>query len=92
MSQIKAAEDSGELPVDQFDALLLTGGIRELKRPGLQPLVPDAEAILIPEQDLDPIAVAVEEQKQMARQGNLIENRLGKTHQTVKAAVHIDGR
>jgi len=63
VSQVQAAEDPGQLRIIQFDALLFTRGLRELKRTCLQPLVPNAEAVLIPKQDLDPVSVAVEEQE-----------------------------
>jgi len=63
VSQVQAAEDLCQLRIVQFDALLFTRGVRELKRTCLQPLVPNAESVLIPKQDLDPIPIAVEEQE-----------------------------
>src|SRR6185295_11616820 len=81
-----------QLRVIQFDALLFTGCLWELECADLQPLVPDAEAVLIPEQDLDPISLAVEEQEQVARQGILVENRLRKAHQGIEAVAPLDRR
>jgi acetate kinase len=63
VSQVHAAKDLGQLRIVQFDALLFTRGVGELKRTCLQPLVPNAEAVLIPKQDLDPVSVAAEEQE-----------------------------
>ena len=60
---IHTAEDLCQLRIVQFDTLLVTRGVRELKRTCLQPLVPNAEAVLIPKQDLDPIPITVEEQE-----------------------------
>jgi hypothetical protein len=44
-----------------------------LKGAGLEPLVPDDQAVMIPEEDLDPISAAVEEEEEMAGQGILSE-------------------
>src|SRR5438045_2836134 len=48
-------------------------GIKLLKGAGLEPLVPDDQAVMIPEEDLDPIAAAVEKEEEMAGQGVLSE-------------------
>jgi hypothetical protein len=53
-------------------------------------LVPNAKTVLIPEQDLDSVPLAVEEQEQVARQRILIEYRLSKAHQRVDAVAHLD--
>jgi hypothetical protein len=53
------------LAVVQLNAFLTLGGRQELKRASLQPLVPNAESIPIPEQDLKPIAIAIQEQEQV---------------------------
>jgi hypothetical protein len=44
-------------------------GIELLKAAGLEPLVVDDQAVMVPEEDRDPIASAVEKQKEMAGQG-----------------------
>jgi hypothetical protein len=92
ISQVKTAQDLRQLRIVEFDALLFAGSLRNLKCSGLQPFVPNAKPVLIPEQDLDPVPIAVEEQEQMARQGILVEHRLGKPHQGVEATVHVDRR
>ena len=61
----------------QFDALLMVGNGWQLKRAGFQSLVPDAKPVAIPEQDLDPIAVTIQKQEQMARQRVLLKRLLG---------------
>jgi hypothetical protein len=38
-----------------------------LKNADLKPLVPNTKAVDVPEQDLDPIALTIEEQEQVAR-------------------------
>jgi hypothetical protein len=80
VSQVKTAQDPRQLRIVEFDALRFTGSLRKLKRAGLQPFVPNAKTVLIPEQDLDPVPIAVEEQEQVARQGILVEHRLGQAH------------
>ena len=90
--QVKAAQQIRQLGTGQFDTALVALEIRELKRAGLQPLVENAEAVTIPEEDLDSIATAVEKQEQVPRQGVLIENRFGLAHQMIEAVVHPRGR
>ena len=46
-------------------------GIELLKAASLEPLVVENQAVMIPEEDLDPIATAVEKQEEMASQGVL---------------------
>ena len=84
VSQVKTTEDLRQLDIVQLDALLLVGSFRKLKRARLQPFVPNAKTVLIPEQDLDPVPITVEEQEQVARQGILVEHRLGQAHQGVE--------
>ena len=62
-SQIESAEQLDELGIVQLDAFLVIGGCEKLKRATLQSLVPNAEPIAIPEQDLDSIAFAVHENR-----------------------------
>jgi hypothetical protein len=89
VSQVNTAQDLRQLRIVEFNALLLTGNFRKLKRTCFQPFVPNAETVLIPEQDLDPVPIAVEKQEQVARQGILVEHRLGKAHQGVEAVLHL---
>jgi hypothetical protein len=91
-SQIEAAEQSVQLALVQFDALLVLGNAWQLKGSRLQAFVPNAEAILIPEQDLDPIAITIEEEEQMARQRILDENLFRLAHQAVEAIAHLGRR
>jgi hypothetical protein len=92
ISQIDATQDLRQLGIVQLNALLFTGCLREFKRASLQPFVPNAKTVLIPEQDLDSTAIAADEQKQVARGRVLVENRLGKAHQAIEAVVHLDRR
>jgi hypothetical protein len=61
--QVEPAEQLDQLGIVQLNAFLIIGGRQELKRALLQPLVPNAESIPIPEQDLEPIAIAIEKQE-----------------------------
>jgi hypothetical protein len=89
VSQVNTAQDLRQLRIVEFDALLLTGTLRKLERTCLQPFIPNAETVLIPEQDLDPVPIAVEKQEQVARQRILVEHRLGKAHQGVETILHL---
>ena len=89
---IESAQQIRQLGIGQFDTVLVALELRELKRAGLQPLVENAEPVTIPKQDLDAIATPVEEQKQVTRQGILIEDRFRLAHQMIEAVVHLRGR
>jgi hypothetical protein len=92
ISQVKTTEDLRQLDIVQLDALLVASSFRKLKHANFQPLVPNAKTVLIPEQDLHPVPLAVEEQEQVTRQGILVKHRLGQAHQGVEATVHMDRR
>src|SRR5688572_26003279 len=63
-SQIKAAQQSRQLLIGKFHALFIA--LRQLKDTFLKALVPDAEPIAVPIQNLHPVTAAVEEQEQVA--------------------------
>src|SRR5882757_2294791 len=65
-------------------------GHRQLKSANLQSLIPDAKTIHVPEQDLDPVTLAIEEQEQVAGQRVLVEGLLGQAHQGIEAELHPD--
>jgi hypothetical protein len=50
----------------KFDGLFAARCTWQLKRPGLESLVPDAVTVLIPIQNLDPVAPPIQEQEEMA--------------------------
>ena len=81
-----------QLGIGQFNTLLIALELRELKRAGLQPLIENAKPVTIPEENLDSITTSVEEQKQVTRQGILIEDRFRLAHQMIEAVVHLRGR
>jgi hypothetical protein len=64
--QVEPAQHLDQLGIVQLNAFFTLGGRQELKRASLQPLVPNAESIPIPKQDLEPIALAIQEQEQVA--------------------------
>jgi hypothetical protein len=41
----------------------IIGGREQLKRSAFQSLVPNAESVAIPKQDLDPIAITIQKQE-----------------------------
>ena len=55
-------------------------------------LVPDAEAVLIPEEDLEVVACAIEKEKQMARQRVLSKDLLHAPHEAIETVMHIRRR
>ena len=55
-------------------------------------LVPNAEAVLIPKEDLEMIARAIEEEKQIARQRVLLKDLLHTPHEAIETVMHIRGR
>jgi hypothetical protein len=79
------------LAVVQLNAFLTLGGREELKRASLQPLVPNAESIPIPEQDLEPVAIAIQEQEQVTGRGVLVKDLLRSTHQAIETVIHLRG-
>jgi hypothetical protein len=58
-SQVEAAQPSRQLLIVEFNALLAAG--RHFKDAALKSLVPNAKSVAIPEQDLDPVAVTIDE-------------------------------
>ena len=61
--QIKTTQQSVELGAVQFDARLTFGRNRQLENANLQPLVPNAKSVGIPEQNLDPVTLPIKEQE-----------------------------
>jgi hypothetical protein len=90
--QIQSTEHPVELAASQFNALLAFSGYWQLKDANFKPLVPNAKTISVPKQNLDPVTLTIEEQKQVARQWVLVKHPFGQTHQSIKAEVHVDRR
>ena len=55
-------------------------------------LVPNAKPVPIPEQDLDPVLVTIDEQKQVPRQRILVEGLFRDPHQPIEAKAHAGRR
>ena len=64
-------------------------GIQLLKGAGLEPLVPDDQAVMIPEEDLEPIAAAVEKEEEMAGQGVLAEAFPNQAGETIERGIFL---
>lgn len=65
--QVQSAQESVELAAVQFDAGLVCCHSGQLKNADLKPFVPNTKAVDVPEQNLDSIALTIEEQEQVAR-------------------------
>jgi hypothetical protein len=79
-----------ELAASELEALITCSRHRQLKNSNLEALVPDAKAICVPVQNLDPVPLPIEEQKQVAGQRVLVKNLLGQAHQVIEAELHLD--
>jgi hypothetical protein len=90
VSQVQSIEQLIELAAIQLDALVTFRGHRQLKGANFQPLVPDTKTVRIPEQNLDPVSLAIKEQEQVAGQRVLVKNRLGQAHQGIETELHPD--
>ena len=75
----------------QVDALAVAGRSWQLESPGLQPFVKNRQAVVIPEQNLEPIAIAIDKQEQVTGKRVLFKDLLGQPHQTIEAVVHPRG-
>lgn len=60
-AQIETAQQSPQLFVVELHARLTAG--RQFKEATLKSLVPNAKPVAIPVQDLDPVAITIDEQK-----------------------------
>jgi len=89
--QIDAAQQHRQLRIVKFEALIVARGTWQLKAADFQPLVPNAQAIVIPEENLDAIPAAIHKQKQMPRQRILLENLLSQAHQAIEAVSQVGG-
>ena len=88
--QVQSTQQSVELRTREFNALLTFGGNGQLKNAKLKSLVPNTESVSVPEQNLDPVALTIEKQEQVARQRVLVERLLGHTPQTIEAKIHVN--
>jgi hypothetical protein len=79
-----------ELAAIQLDTLVTFSGHRQLKSANFQSLVPNTKTVHIPEQNLDPVSLAIKEQEQVAGQRVLVEGLLGQAHQGIEAELHPD--
>ena len=68
LGQIDPTQQQRKLFVTQDDLALRVTGLRPGKTPFLQPLGTDPESASVPDEDLQPIALAVAEQEQVPAQ------------------------
>ena len=62
-----------------------------LEGPGLEPLVPDGQAVAIEVEDLEAIPAAVDEEEEMAAEEVLAEAFLDQAREAVEALAHVGG-
>jgi hypothetical protein len=91
VSQIHSFQQLTELVAIELDALVTFCGHWQLENANLQSLVPDAKTVHVPEQNLDPVPLAIEEQEQVAGQRVLVKGLLRQAHQRIEAELHPDG-
>ena len=80
---------SASASANGFVSMLIIRRTWQLKASSFQSFVKNAKAVLIPKQDLDPIAITIQEQEQVAGARGLVEDLLRSAHQAVEAAIHI---
>jgi hypothetical protein len=90
VSQVQSIQQLIELAAIQLDALVTFSGHRQLKSANFQSLVPNTKTVHIPEQNLDPVSLAIKEQEQVAGQRVLVKNPLGQAHQGIETELHPD--
>src|SRR5512135_1986994 len=88
--QVDPREEHGQLRRLRFDTAG-TGGVGQLERAGLEPLVPDGQAVAVEIKDLEAIAATVDEEEEMAGQGVLCEAFLDQAAECVEALAHVGG-
>ena len=86
--QVDAGEDHGQLRRLQFDAVWRPAS-GHLEGAGLEPLVPDGQAVTVEVEDLDAIPAAVEEEEEMAGQEVLAEAFLDQTRKAIKRGIFL---
>jgi hypothetical protein len=90
--QIETTQKLAELGTVKLDAPLTVSRHWQLENANLEPLVPNAKTVDVPEQNLEPVPLPTEEQKQVARAWILVKRLLRQAHQAIEAEVHLDRR
>src|SRR5689334_21017721 len=88
--EVEAGEDHGQLRRLQLDALGPGRG-GHLERPGLEPLVPEGQAVAIEVEDLEAIPAAVDEEEEVAAEEVLAEAGADQPREAVEALAHVGG-
>src|SRR3954452_19941452 len=87
---VDAGKDHGEADRVDLDAVASVG-FGPLERAGLEPLVPDRQAVMIEIEDLDAIPAPVDEEEEVAVEEVLPETFLDEAGEPVEALAHVDG-
>src|ERR1700687_1923594 len=87
--QIDPTQQQRKLFVTQYDLALRITGLRPGETPFLQPLGTDPEAASVPDEDLQPIALAVAEQEQMPAQRVTRQSIADETVQPLEPLAHV---
>src|SRR3954471_13235255 len=88
--EVDAGEDHGQLRRLQLDAVGPGGG-GHLERPGLEPLVPEGQAVAVEVEDLEAIPAAVDEEEEVAAEEVLAEAPPDQAREAVEALAHVGG-
>jgi len=88
--QVEPTQKSVKLGTVKLDALLTFGRNWQLENAHLEPLVPNAKTVDVPEQNLEPVPFLIKEQEQVARAWILVKGLLRQAHQAIEAEVHPD--
>src|SRR5271163_1949798 len=87
--QIDPTQQQRKLFVTQDDLALRITGLRPGETPFLQPLGTDPESASVPDEDLQPIALGVAEQKQVPAQGLAGQSIPDQTVQPLEPLAHV---
>ncbi len=87
--QVDAVEQQHQVAVRDRQMIRLVDRVGQLKRPRLEPLVPQGVPVAVPVQQLKSVAAAVAEQEQGSAQRVLSEVLIHQSREPVKALSHV---
>ena len=87
-SQVDAGEEHGQLRRRDLDPVP-SSDLGHLEGAGLEPLIPDGQAVTVEVEDLDPIPATVEEEEEMTGQQVLAEAFLNQAGKAVEALAEV---
>src|SRR5579883_992710 len=88
-AEVDPGEDHGQLRRQERDAVA-GAGVGQLEGAGLEPLVPDRQAVVVEIEDLEAIPAAVDEEEEVTGQEVLAEAFLDQAREAVETLAHVD--